>query len=43
MTKDEGKKITTAVEEAARLLRENPHWTYKKAIDTAKERMNELD
>ncbi len=30
-------KITTAVEEAARLLRENPHWTYKKAIDKAKE------
>ncbi|WP_312906821.1 hypothetical protein [Tissierella praeacuta] len=31
------KQITTAVEEAARLLRENPTWTYKKAIDKAKE------
>lgn len=30
-------QITTAVEEAARLLRENPDWTYKKAIDKAKE------
>lgn len=30
-------KITTTVEEAARLLRENPHWTYKKAIDKAKD------
>lgn len=31
------KQITTAVDEAARLLRENPDWTYKKAIDKAKE------
>lgn len=31
------KQITTAVEEAARLLRENPSWTYKKAIAKAKE------
>ena len=30
-------QITTAVEEAARLLRENPTWTYKKAIAKAKE------
>ncbi|MDR7856329.1 hypothetical protein [Tissierella sp.] len=31
------KQITTAVEEAARLLRENPDWTYKRAIARAKE------
>lgn len=31
------KQITSAVEEVARLLRENPTWTYKKAIDKAKE------
>ena len=31
------KQVTTAVEEAARLLRENPSWTYKKAIERAKE------
>ena len=31
------KQISNAVEEAARLLRENPDWTYKKAIDEAKE------
>lgn len=36
MNKD-NKKITTAVEEAARLLRENPSWTYKQAIQKAKE------
>ncbi|MBC8590639.1 hypothetical protein [Wansuia hejianensis] len=30
-------QITTAVEEAARLLRENPELTYKEAIDAAKE------
>lgn len=30
-------QITTAVEAAARLLRENPSWTYKKAIAVAKE------
>lgn len=29
------KQITKAVEETARLLRENPDWTYKKAIDKA--------
>lgn len=34
------KKITEVVEEAARLLRENPSWTYKKAIETAKEVLN---
>ena len=37
MDKDKAKEIITAVDEAARLLRENPHWTYKKAIDTAKD------
>ena len=31
------KQVTTAVEEAARLLRENPSCTYKKAIEKAKE------
>jgi len=31
------KKIKEVVEEAARLLRENPDWTYKKAIDTARD------
>lgn len=31
------KQISNAVEQAARLLRENPDWTYKKAIDKAKE------
>lgn len=31
------KQITTVVEEAARLLKENPTWTYKKAMDEAKE------
>ncbi|WP_313232480.1 hypothetical protein [Tissierella praeacuta] len=30
-------KIITISEEAAKLLRENPTWTYKKAIDKAKE------
>ena len=30
-------QISTVVEEAARLLRENPSWTYKKAIAKAKE------
>lgn len=30
-------QIITVSEEAARLLRENPTWTYKKAIDKAKE------
>ena len=29
-------QITTAVEEAARLLRENPTWTYQEAIEKAK-------
>jgi len=29
-------KIAKAVEEAARLLRENPSWSYKKAIEQAK-------
>jgi len=33
----DNKKIAKAVEEAARLLRENPSWSYKRAIDTAKE------
>lgn len=37
MTKDDKKRITTAVEEAARLLRENPDWTYKQAIEKARE------
>lgn len=37
MNKEEGKKIATAVDEAARLLRENPTWTYKQAIEKAKE------
>lgn len=30
-------QITTAVERAAELLRNNPSWTYKQAIDKAKE------
>lgn len=30
-------QITTAVERAAELLRDNPDWTYKEAIDKAKE------
>lgn len=30
-------KINTTVEEAARLLKENPEWTFKQAIDKAKE------
>lgn len=30
-------QITTAVERAAELLRDNPSWTYKQAIDKAKE------
>lgn len=34
MTKQQ---ITDAIEEVARLLIENPSWTYKKAIDKAKE------
>ena len=37
LTKEEQKRITTAVDEAARLLRENPDWTYKEAIKKAKE------
>ena len=37
MTKSGDKKIADRVEEAARLLRDNPHWTYKQAIDKAKE------
>lgn len=37
------KQITTAVDEAARLLRENPDWTYKKAIDKAKESLRRKD
>jgi len=32
----DNKKITKAVEEAAKLLRENPSWSYKRAIDVAK-------
>lgn len=35
--KMDDKKIMMAVEEAARLLRENPEWTYKKALEKAKE------
>lgn len=31
------KKIATVAEEAARLLKENPRWTYKQAIEKAKE------
>ena len=30
-------QIAIAVEAAARLLNENPSWTYKQAIDKAKE------
>ena len=30
-------EIKRGTEEAARLLRENPSWTYKQAIDKAKE------
>lgn len=30
-------QIITAVERAAELLRENPSWTYKQAIEEAKE------
>ncbi|WFA10362.1 hypothetical protein [Tissierella sp. Yu-01] len=37
MNKDEQKKITTTVDEAARLLKENPTWTYKQAIEKARE------
>ena len=29
-------KIRTIAEEAARLLKENPSWTYKRAIEVAK-------
>jgi len=29
-------RITMIVDEAARLLRENPDWTYKEAIEKAK-------
>lgn len=32
----DNKNISKVVEEAARLLRENPSWSYKRAIDTAK-------
>ncbi|WP_236913310.1 hypothetical protein [Clostridium sp. Cult1] len=34
------KRITAAVGEAARLLRENPEWTYIKATDKAKEELS---
>ena len=34
MSKD--KKISKVADEAARLLRENPTWTYKRAIEEAK-------
>ncbi|MBC8589355.1 hypothetical protein [Paratissierella segnis] len=37
LTKEEQKRITTAVDEAARLLKDNPTWTYKQAIAKAKE------
>lgn len=37
MTNIDNKKISTAVDEAARLLKENPTWTFKKAIDEAKQ------
>ena len=37
LTREDKRKITTAVDEAARLLKENPHWTYKKAMRKAKE------
>ncbi len=30
------RRIAEVVEEAAKLLRENPDWTYKKAIEAAK-------
>jgi len=33
-------RITMIVDEAARLLRENPDWTYKEAIEKAKEEFN---
>lgn len=35
------KQITTAVEEAARLLIENPSWTYEKIINKAREVMQD--
>lgn len=31
------KRIAIAVEKVVRLLRENPEWTHKQAIDKAKE------
>lgn len=37
LTKKEQKRVSTTVDEAARLLRENPHWTYKEAIKKARE------
>lgn len=37
------KQITTVVEEAARLLKDNPTWTYKKAINRAKEMIEDED
>lgn len=37
------KQIATAAEEATRLLRENPSWTYKEAIAKAKEMLVEKE
>jgi len=34
--KQEYKNVTVVADEAARLLRDNPEWTYKKAIEEAK-------
>ena len=31
------KRILMTAKEAAKLLKENPNWTYKKAMDKAKE------
>lgn len=40
MGEKENKLLTATVDEAARLLRENPSWGYKEAIDKAKELLN---
>jgi len=37
MVNNDNKIIANIVDEAARLLRDNPDWTYKQAIDKAKE------
>lgn len=33
----DGKRIAMTADEAARLLKENPSWTYKEAIEKARE------